>query len=167
MKNFIETCWSVWNKTDRIVAVSTILAIILLCCMTCSCTAQTTNNIPVMEYNDASGENFDIIVNQIPMYTDGVIDFNYTPADKLYSIQYNDSDTFDYDNLQNDGEEWYGDYIVIECNKELFFEYLEWYHTVSDNKSDAYYDINDNFYIKEIVTPVDGGFNYRYYLAKY
>ena len=166
MKN-IKTVWSCWDKIDRFVAIFSIVAILtLLCCM--SCNAQPNhNNIPVMEYNDASGENFNVIVNEIPMYADGVMDFNYTPSDDLYSIQYNDSDTFDYDNLQDDGEEWYGDYIIIECNKELFFEYLEWYHTVSDDKSDAYYEINDNFYIKEIITPVDGGLNYRYYLAKY
>ena len=164
----LKNYFSEWNTTDKIISIISIIGIVvILSLMCCSCHAQDLSNLTPIEYNDASGENFDVIINEIPMYADGIIDFNYTPIDNFYSIEYNDSDSFDYDNLQNNGEEWYGDYIIIECNKELFFEYLEWYHTVSDDKSDAYYDINDNFYIKEIVTPVDGGFNYRYYLAKY
>lgn len=151
---------------DHLMFLLIILGVIFVFCNT-GCKAQNPGNLPVMEYYDASGENFDVIVNEIPMYADGVVDFVYTPVDDLYSIEYNDQDAFDYDNLQFNGDEWYGDFIIIECDKELFFEYLEWFNTVTDDKSDAYYDMNDNFYIKEVITPVEGGQNYRYYLAKH
>ena len=143
-----------------------ILGAVFVLCNT-GCKAQGIGNLPAMEYNDASGEDFDVMVNEIPMYADGVVDFNYIPMDDFYSIEYNDQDAFDYDNLQYNGDEWYGNYIIIECSKDLFFEYLEWFNTVSDDKSDAYYDMNDWFYIREVVTPVEGGLNYRYYLMKH
>ena len=139
-----------------------ILALALVLSVT-SCTAQTSNtdSIPVMEYYD-----FDNIPNGgILMYPDGVIDFIYCTQDEEYIIEYMDADAFDPDNLPistscasiNADEP----VVQIYCSEELFFEYLNWYNSLT-NKDSAFFEPSDKYFIKlaHVGNPTEG---YDYY----
>ena len=162
MKTFIKTCWSVWDKTDKIVTIASIIGILLICCTICSCNAQPNHNdIPVMEYYDASGEDFDN--NYIPIYADGVVDFIYCTQDEEYIIEYMDDDAFDPDNIPQTVSCTQNSEPVVQiyCSEELFFEYLNWYNSLT-NKDSLFFEPSDKFFIKlaHCGNPTDG---YDYY----
>ena len=166
MKNIIKTVWSLWTKTDRIIAVVSTIAIITIMCFLCtSCNAQPSpTNIPVMEYNDASGEDFDVTDNYLPLYADGVVDFIYCAQDEEYIIEYNDDDIFDIDNLPQQPITCVSSdtqYVKIFCSEEYFFEYLNWYSQYN-RTNDEFFAANDTFYIKEVYLDEEG-YGYWYY----
>ena len=146
MKNIIKTIWSVWDRTDRFVVIFSTIGIILLLCIFCtSCNAQTTTDIPVMEYYDASKDlDYD---GGIMLFPDGVIDFVYHTQDNEYVIEYDDPDSFDIDNMiySQDGNYYY---IEIYCDSTLFFEYLSYYNTLT-NKNPAFFEPSEEFFIEE------------------
>ena len=161
MKNIVKTVWSCWNKIDRFVAIFSTIGIILLLCIFCtSCNAQTPSNIPDMEYNDASGEDFDYD-GAILFFADGIIDFIYHTQDNEYIIEYDDQDAFDIDDMvyTKDGNYYY---IEIHCDSAIFFDYLNWYNKHT-NKDPEFYESSDEFFIEE-----DYVSDERYYkLVKY
>lgn len=139
-----------------------------------SCNAQPSHlgDIPTAEYGDCEP---DLCYNadhpdttfgmSIAMYPDGVYDFIY--QDGMFLIEYQDDDAFDMDRLAEEDEAYeYYHYIIIECTQEAFFDYLAWYAKLDDSQSDAEYENNHGYYIREVVTDVPGGKNYRYYLQK-
>ena len=140
----LKYIWSVWNKTDKIMAViSTIVLITLIILFCTSCSAQPNiNNIPTLEYYDASGENFD---TGISIYPDGVIDFIYHTQDGEYVIEYSDEDAFDQESMINNGEYFY---IEIFCDSAIFFDYLNYYNTLT-NKDSKFFESSEGFYIVE------------------
>jgi len=126
-------------------------------------------NIPTMDYGYELEEEYPemdtVIGTPIIMYPDGVQDFLY--QDGMWFIEYQDDDAFDMDRLAEDDEAYqYYHYVVIECTEEVFFDYLAWYAHLNDSVSDAEYESNHGYYIREIITDVPGGKNYRYYLQK-
>ena len=148
MKNIVKTAWSCWDKTDRFVAIFSSIAIIVIMCFMCtSCNAQPSiNNIPDMEYNDASGEELDYD-GAILFFADGIIDFVYHTQDNEYVIEYDDPDAFDSDNMKyNKDDNYY--YIEIYCDSALFFEYLSYYSTII-NKDTEFFDASEEYFIEE------------------
>lgn len=125
-------------------------------------------NIPTMEYGDCEPDiehpTDTVLATCIQMYPDCVMDFMFIPEENLWVIEYSDDDSFDYDNIYP--EDWSMPYISIECSQDDFFSYLQWYATINDSMSDAEYESNNNYYIREVMTYVEGGPNYRYYLTK-
>lgn len=81
-------------------------------------------------------------------------DFIYNPFDNQYIIEYSDEDIPEFDE-DCKGE----DYIQIETPKELFFEVLSVYSETPELLCNLYQ-------VKEVITQVEGGLNYRYYLIR-
>jgi len=148
MKKIIKTAWSCWDKLDQFVVIFSSIAIIVIMCLMCtSCNAQPSiNNIPDMEYNDASGEELDYD-GAILFFADGIIDFIYHTQDNEYVIEYDDPDAFDSDNMKyNKDDNYY--YIEIYCDSALFFEYLSYYSTIT-NKDPEFFDASEKYFIEE------------------
>lgn len=127
-----------------------------------SCNAQPeVKNIPEMEYN------YDVEAHEIPLYADGIEEFVYSSVDSQYLVSYADADAFDYDMLSDNGEEWYGEFIYIECSEENFYGLIKWYDEISKKKNTSeYYAECSEYCIKEVISDVPGGKNYRFYLCK-
>lgn len=126
-------------------------------------------NIPTMDYGYEVEEDYPeidtVIGTPIAMYPDGVYSFAFEEG--MWLIEYADYDAFDMDRLAEEDEAYqYYDYIIIECTEETFFDYLAWYAHLNDSISDAEYESNHGYYIREVITDVPGGKNYRYYLQK-
>lgn len=164
MKNIVKIVWSCWNKTDRFVAIFSTISIILLLCIFCtSCNAQPSiNNIPDMEYNDASKEIFDYD-GAVLFYPNGVIDFIYHTQDNEYIIEYDDPDAFDPDNMiyKKDGDYYY---IEIHCDSTLFFEYLNYYNSLGGHKNPKFSEASEIYFIEEDFLENDESY---YKLVKY
>lgn len=126
--------------------------------------ANKIENIPEIEVGDCIQE-----INYIDLYPEGVYDFVY--QDGLFYIDYRDDDAFDMDRLAEE-DAFYEDsqYIIIECNKDIFFEFLELYSSWQNEYNNKIIDDLEkkimSFNIKEVITGVEGGKNYRYYLNK-
>ena len=137
--------WSCWTKLDKIIAVFSIIAILLIAFT--SCNAQNTPiNIPTQEYYDASGEEFDHD-GAILFFADGVIEFVYHTQDFEFVIEYDDPDAFDPDDMiyKQDGNYYY---IEIHCDSAIFFDYLSWYNKHT-NKDPEFYEASDEYFIEE------------------
>ena len=148
MKNTLKNIWSVWDTTDKLVVILSILGIIFLCLTCSSCNAQPSN-IPTIEYNDASGEEFDLDHDgAILLFPDGVIDFIYHTQDNEYVIEYDDPDAFDPDNMIYDSINNYY-YIEIYCNRDLFFEYLSYYNNLGGYDNPEFFEASDEYFIEE------------------
>lgn len=136
------------SKFDRFMLGGLAFVIILGALLTVkSCNAQTTpTNLITMEYNDASGEEFDDD-GAILFFADGVIDFIYHTQDNEYVIEYDDPDAFDPDDMiyKKDGDYYY---IEIYCDSNIFFDYLSWYNKHT-NKDPEFYEPSDEFFIEE------------------
>ena len=109
-----------------------------------------------MEYGDCEPE-----IVPMGIYFENVIDFVYDPNEDMFLIEYMDSDVVDTDNIQINGEWNTLDYFQIECSKQDFFNILEEYSIWTETQRQK--DLNWGFI--EIVTPVEGGLNYRYNLV--
>ena len=143
MKNLIKTAWSCWDKTDRLVVTICAAIIVIMVCMMCtSCNAQNVpTDIPTMEYNDASGEEFDTTGMLItPCY---VVDFIYHTQDNEYVIEYYDPDMFDMDY-----EDSSYPYIEIYCDSTIFYEYLSYYGTLNRDM-EAFWLASNKYFIEE------------------
>lgn len=116
------------------------------------------SNIPDIEL----GINCEAEIHYIGLYGDGVVDFNYTPEGEFgeYTIEYVDDDAFDYDNLSFEDEDWYGDFILLECTEEVFLDYMKHYNKIKG--TDDFYDFDKKYQIMEVI---DDG-NYSFYLVK-
>ena len=79
---------------------------------------------------------------------------NWNNFDNQYIIEYSDEDIPEFDE-DCKGE----DYIQIEVSKELFFEVLSVYSETPELLCNLYQ-------VKEVITQVEGGLNYRYYLIR-
>lgn len=136
------------SKFDKFMLGGLAFVIILGALLTVkSCNAQTTpTNLITMEYNDASGEEFDDD-GAILFFADGVIDFIYHTQDNEYIIEYDDPDAFDPDDMiyKKDGDYYY---IEIYCDSNIFFDYLSWYNKHT-NKDPEFYEPSDEFFIEE------------------
>ena len=152
------------TKFDKFMLIGLALVIILGITLTIkSCNAQEhLTNIPTMEYNDASGEDFDYD-GAILFFADGIIDFIYHTQDNEYIIEYDDPDAFDQDNMlyHNDGGYYY---IEIHCDSTLFFEYLNYYNNLDGNKNPKFYEASEEYFIEEDYLK-DGTLYYK--LVKY
>lgn len=121
-------------------------------------------NIPEVEIGDCTQE-----INHIDIYPEGVCDFVY--QDGLFYIDYRDDDSFDMERLAEE-DAFYEDsqYIIIECSNDMFFEFLELYSSWQSECNNKTIDNIEkkmmSFNIKEVITDVEGGKNYRYYLCK-
>lgn len=109
-----------------------------------------------MEYGDCEPE-----IVPMGIYFENIIDFVYDPNEDMFLIEYMDSDVVDTDNIQINGEWNTLDYFQIECSKQDFFNILEEYSIWTETQKQK--DLNWGFI--EIVTPVEGGLNYRYNLV--
>lgn len=152
MKKAFKQMWEVWDNIDRAVFSFSIIALILiLSCFCCSCNAQNpSSNIPEMEYGDATSEIF-----YETLYSNNVIDFIYDVREG-YFIEYYDHGFIFEEELTNDEDRL----IILECSKPNFFEFLTWY---SENLNE---EECPHFVIKTVITSVEGGNNYRFYLEK-
>lgn len=129
-----------------------IFVLATLMCLGCSCKQPNISSIPKMNYGDCEPE-----IVPMGIYFENVIDFTYASIDDMFIIEYADTDS---DSIQIDGA-WTLDYYQIECSKEQFFEVLEEYSNWTTTGIQK--DLNWGFI--EIVTPVEGGLNYRYSLV--
>lgn len=129
-----------------------------------SCSADI-NNISRLELGDCEQD-----INWIDIYPEGIYDFVYDNG--IFYIEYNDEDSFDMDRIAEEDKSYskFSQYIIIECDKNTFFEYLQlyssWYSEVSNKKIDDLERELKSFRIKEVITDVEGGKNYRYYLCR-
>lgn len=109
-------------------------------------------------------------VNWLDIYPENVYDFVYENG--IFYIEYSDEDAFDMERLSEEDDSYsqFSQYIIIECDKNTFFEYLtlysSWYSEVSNKRIDGLEKELKSFRIKEVITDVEGGKNYRYYLCK-
>lgn len=151
MKKIFNQLWSCWNKTDRIIAIFSIIALIIICCtIFSSCNAQTLSpSVELEELNPYITDSIEIDNNYIPIYADGVIDFIYCTQDEEYIIEYMDDDYFDLENLPqtiNCVANTDTNYVCIYCSEEIFFDYLQWYNSTDKN---SFYSPHPDYYIAE------------------
>ena len=126
------------------------IIIAVLCCI--SCQSQGSSKVPQMEYGDCEPE-----IVPVGLIFENVLDFIYDPNEDLFLIEYSDEVI-----SQTNDDEWNTlDYIQIECSKKDFFDVLEEYSVWTENHNQR--DLNWGFI--EIVSPVEGGLNYRYSLV--
>lgn len=121
-----------------------ILSLIALCLLTLSIKAQEQKDYP--------------------LYANGVVEFGYLIPEDVYYIIYRDTINFPDFTLYEDEEYLEETYINIECNRDDFFEYLFWFAEEQVKKTDLFYNSDSKFIIREIITPVEGGDNHRFYL---
>lgn len=133
------------------------LVLFLMVASILGCSGQPSS-ISNMEYGDCEPE-----LELVPMniYFENVIDFVYDSVDDMFIIEYADSDIIDTDSIQINGEWNTLDYFQIECSEEDFFNVLEEYSVWLTTKRQK----NIDWGFIEIVTPVEGGLNYRYNLV--
>lgn len=114
MKKLIKTCWSIWDKTDRFVAIFSLIAIILISCTMCSCKSKDE---PPEYTTESTTVLFDFSC---------VDDIIWSDDDGMFFIEYNDSDCFDYDNLAylTGRHSWYGEYIMMDIDESLVSMFL-------------------------------------------
>lgn len=126
-----------------------ILILMVLVCSSCNSQPDVTN-IPEIEYGDCEPE-----VVPMGIYFENVIDLLHIKDEDVYLIEYEDTSIVD--------DEWDTlDYFQIEASKGNFFDFLEDYAVWLETKTQK--DLNWGFI--EIVTPVEGGLNYRYILVR-
>lgn len=137
----------------------------LLLCIACKGQPQVDiNSIPTMEYYDVESDSIE--VNYVMFDFSCVIDLNYEAETKIYSVEYDDSDAFDYDNLAYIiGEDyWYGDFIICYIDSADFYELLIDMNKSKEEKWDMTYA--EKWQVKEVRTAVEGGYNLRFYIVK-
>lgn len=104
-----------------------------------------------------------------PFYADGVVEFGYLVDEEVYYIVYRDTTNFPDFLVEDyfDDEDWYEEmYISLECEEDIFFEYLFWFAQEKRVKTKAFYNEDPRYKIQETETEVEGGPNYRYRLIK-
>ena len=98
-------------------------------------------------------------IDTLPLFPSLVAEFNYIKYDSAYVILYDD----DLDEFTEEEYYEYRDYVVIECDEKDFFDFICTFHNF--DLDDITYSCQ-TFFIKEVVTMVDGGENYRYFLIQ-
>lgn len=75
----------------------------------------------------------------------------FSKEDGNWYIEYDDGDAFDYDNLayRTNRDKWYGDYIVINIDDNLFSTFYKDYKKYIDNRTVNKYSISEKYAIIE------------------
>ena len=122
-----------------------LILIMALMCFGCNCQPTALTNIPDMEYGDCE-LNTEPEINYIIFELSNILEFAYNNVDKEYYIDYDDPNA------------------MVQLTEKDFFELL-----VDVNKSKKeQWDItmSEKWVLKEVVTPIEGVMNYKYYLIK-
>lgn len=102
-----------------------LIAILTLISVSCNKANERVNEIPI--------ENKTISTN-IRYTHEYVLEVKLNPvSDNLY-IKYDDPDCFDYENLAylSGEEEWYGEYILIEVDSTINYEFMHDYNIYAE-----------------------------------
>ena len=75
----------------------------------------------------------------------------FSKEDGCWFIEYDDNDAFDYDNLayRTNRDKWYGDYIVINIDDDLFPTFYKDYKKYIDDRTVNRYSISEKYAIIE------------------
>ena len=75
----------------------------------------------------------------------------FSKEDGCWFIEYDDNDAFDYDNLayRTNRDKWYGDYIVINIDDDLFPTFYKDYKKYIDDRTVNKYSISEKYAIIE------------------
>jgi hypothetical protein len=78
-------------------------------------------------------------------------DIIFSPDDNQWYIEYDDGDAFDYDNLayRTLRDKWYGDYIVINVDENLFSTFYKDYKKYINDTTVNRYSISEKYAIIE------------------
>ena len=96
------------------------------------CTVQSSNSHHISLTGDGKQKQSYVISFTEAIYTENIVKFEYIPEDNTYIIVYVDHGLWDI----NDSDYYEDNILIIECNKEDFLDYLEWY-AENGNKEDA------------------------------
>ena len=142
-----------------------LILIMALMCFGCNCQPTALTNIPDMEYGDCELK-AEPEINYIIFELSNILEFAYNNVDREYYIDYDDPDTFDLDHMayRSGMDKWYADYIMVQLTEKDFFELLA---DVNKSKKEQWdITMSEKWVLKEVVTPVEGVINYKYYLIK-
>lgn len=122
-----------------------LISIMALMCFGCNCQPTALTNIPNMEYGDCES-NTEPEINYIIFELSNILEFAYNNVDREYYINYDDPDA------------------MVQLTEKDFFELLA---DVNKSKKEQWdITISEKWVLKEVVTPVEGVINYKYYLIK-
>ena len=114
-------------------------------CFGCNCQPTALTNIPDMEYGDCELKT-EPEINYIIFELSNILEFAYNNVDKEYYIDYDDPDA------------------MVQLTEKDFFELLA---DVNKSKKEQWdITMSEKWVLKEVVTPVEGVINYKYYLIK-
>lgn len=95
---------------------ATIFAFIVMVMMFCSCShAQNNSSFSIEKSSNYIMFDFSLVDDAI-----------YDPEDGMFTIEYDDPDAFDYENLAylTNRTKWYGEYIHVDIEDSLIFQFL-------------------------------------------
>lgn len=122
-----------------------LISIMTLMCLGCNGQPTALTNIPDMEYGDCES-NTEPEINYIIFELSNILEFVYNSVDREYYINYNDPDA------------------MVQLTEKDFFELLA---DVNKSKKEQWdITMSEKWVLKEVVTPVEGVMNYKYYLIK-
>ena len=142
-----------------------LILIMALMCFGCNCQPTALTNIPDMEYGDCELK-AEPEINYIIFELSNILEFAYNNVDREYYIDYDDPDTFDLDHMayRSGMDKCYANYIMVQLSEKDFFELLA---DVNKSKKEQWdITMSEKWVLKEVVTPVEGVMNYKYYLIK-
>jgi hypothetical protein len=78
-------------------------------------------------------------------------DIIFIPDDGCWYIEYDDGDAFDYDNLayRTNRNKWYGDYIILNIDDDLFPTFYNDYKKYINDTTVNRYSISEKYAIIE------------------
>lgn len=139
-----------------------LISIIALMCFGCNCQPTAFTNIPNMEYGDCCEPNTEPEINYIIFELSNILEFAYNNVDREYYINYDDPDAFDLDHIAY--RLGMDKCIMVQLTEKDFFELLA---DVNKSKKEQWdITMSEKWVLKEVVTPVEGVMNYKYYLIK-
>ena len=122
-----------------------LILIMALMCFGCNCQPTALTNIPDMEYGDCELK-AEPEINYIIFELSNILEFAYNNVDREYYIDYDNPDT------------------MVQLTEKDFFELLA---DVNKSKKEQWnITMSEKWVLKEVVTPVEGVINYKYYLIK-
>ena len=122
-----------------------LILIMALMCFGCNCQPTAPTNIPDMEYGDCELK-AEPEINYIIFELSNILEFAYNNVDREYYIDYDDPDA------------------MVQLTEKDFFELLA---DVNKSKKEQWdITMSEKWVLKEVVTPVEGVINYKYYLIK-
>ena len=122
-----------------------LISIMALMCLGCNGQSTALTNIPDMEYGDCESST-EPEINYIIFELSNILEFAYNNVDREYYIDYDDPDA------------------MVQLTEKDFFELLA---DVNKSKKEQWdITMSEKWVLKEVVTPVEGVMNYKYYLIK-